>query len=251
MPMLAQDIIDLKNGLQTNIDDLGRATILPVGTILMYDGTGWVDNSTLPGWYKCAGQTVTINGQSKTMIDLTNKFIRGGAAGGGTGGSNTGSTSITLTSAQLPVHAHSLSSVLTTSDASQGHTHSVTAAGTVSTGGTHNHSITDPGHDHTYNTIKWDTDGGDVPVNSDDDDARTISGTTSKVSSNITVKSGEGSHDHSFSGTQVTSGGVSQTHSHTVTLTGNTGNVGSAASIPISLEVVPVYYTVIYIKKMA
>ncbi|MDR1997692.1 MAG: hypothetical protein LBQ83_05155, partial [Candidatus Margulisbacteria bacterium] len=44
---------------------------LPVGTILMYNGSGWVNNSTLPGWYKCDGSNGTPN--------LVNKFVRGGA----------------------------------------------------------------------------------------------------------------------------------------------------------------------------
>ncbi|MDR1997724.1 MAG: hypothetical protein LBQ83_05315 [Candidatus Margulisbacteria bacterium] len=67
---------------------------LPVGTILMYNGTGWQDNVTLPGWYKCDGANGTPN--------LVNKFVCGGAASGGTGGSNA------LTAAMLPKHTHTI-----------------------------------------------------------------------------------------------------------------------------------------------
>jgi len=52
----------------------------PVGTILMYSGT-WVDNETIPGWYKCDGSNGTIN--------LVDKFVRGGTISGATGGSET------------------------------------------------------------------------------------------------------------------------------------------------------------------
>jgi len=53
---------------------------LAVGSILMYNGTGWEDNSTIKGWYKCDGNNGTVN--------LLNKFIRCEATSGNTGGSN-------------------------------------------------------------------------------------------------------------------------------------------------------------------
>jgi len=41
---------ELKIG--TTIDG-EEAFNLPIGTVLIYDGAGWIDNSTLPGWYAC------------------------------------------------------------------------------------------------------------------------------------------------------------------------------------------------------
>ncbi len=61
------------------VDDYVKA-YLPIGTILMFNGAGWVDNSTVPGWYKCDGNNGTVN--------LVNKFVRGGTASGSTGGSD-------------------------------------------------------------------------------------------------------------------------------------------------------------------
>jgi len=53
---------------------------LPIGTILMYNGIGWVDNSTILGWWKCDGNNGTPN--------LVNKFIRSEASSSNEGGSD-------------------------------------------------------------------------------------------------------------------------------------------------------------------
>ncbi|DAZ90958.1 TPA_asm: hypothetical protein ES702_05921 [Lokiarchaeia virus SkuldV3] len=45
----------------------------------MYSGT-WIDNETIPGWYKCDGNNGTVN--------LVDKFVRGGITSGATGGSD-------------------------------------------------------------------------------------------------------------------------------------------------------------------
>ncbi|GBR77335.1 hypothetical protein NO2_1736 [Candidatus Termititenax persephonae] len=79
----------------------GGAQLLPVGTILMYDGTSWADNSTLPGWYQCnkanadAGRTPNLEGQFIVGYGgaITNKS---------SGGSNA------LTAAMLPKHTHTI-----------------------------------------------------------------------------------------------------------------------------------------------
>ena len=68
--------------------------LLPVGTILMFNGTGWLNNFTLPGWYKCDGSNGTPN--------LVNKFVRSEAASGNTDGADTH----TLSEAEIPSHNH-------------------------------------------------------------------------------------------------------------------------------------------------
>ncbi|MDR2431921.1 MAG: hypothetical protein LBD99_06715 [Candidatus Margulisbacteria bacterium] len=60
--------------------DMLNLTMLPVGTILMYDGDGWQDNKTLVGWYKCDGSNGTP--------DLTNRFLMGSPVRGQRGGAN-------------------------------------------------------------------------------------------------------------------------------------------------------------------
>jgi len=79
--------------VDARIDD--EVTIFPIGAILMYSGT-WVDNVTIPGWYKCDGNNGTVN--------LVNKFIRGAATSGGSGGADTH----TLIEAEIPSHTHTL-----------------------------------------------------------------------------------------------------------------------------------------------
>jgi hypothetical protein len=76
---------------------------LPLGTILMYDGAGWQDNVTLPGWYSC-NRTNYNNGVTP---DLEDKFIKGKGSLANTGGSNA------LTAAMLPKHAHSITTTAT------------------------------------------------------------------------------------------------------------------------------------------
>jgi len=69
-------------------DDQGREVVatktqnkLPIGTVLMFNGAGWVDNGTISGWWKCDGDNGTPN--------LVDKFIRSEASSGNTGGADT------------------------------------------------------------------------------------------------------------------------------------------------------------------
>eukprot|EP00047_Mylnosiga_fluctuans_P023624 m.142571 g.142571 ORF g.142571 m.142571 type:complete len:899 (+) comp9650_c1_seq5:761-3457(+) len=124
--------------------DLG--TTVPSKTIVTWSGAA----AAIPsGWLLCDGNNGTPN--------MVAKFIVGGGAtyvAGTTGGSST----VTLTSSNLPSHAHTASSTFT---------------GTST--GTHSHDITDPGHYHLffmddgasnqggysrYNTIGYDAESG-------------------------------------------------------------------------------------------
>ena len=54
-------------------DKLGRIVQgLPIGTILMYVGSDWVDNTTIPGWYAC----IEAN-SSHGCPNLVDRFLRG------------------------------------------------------------------------------------------------------------------------------------------------------------------------------
>lgn len=75
--------------------DINNLTFFPKGTILMYDGDGWVDNQTIIGWYQCNGQNGTP--------DLRDKFIKGSGNKPASGNGQ-----MTLEAQHLPTHKHSI-----------------------------------------------------------------------------------------------------------------------------------------------
>ena len=93
---------------------IGGNEYLPVGTVLMYNGSGIADvgsRSTplgdesgdtidMPGWYVCNGNASTPN--------LLNKFVRAEAASGNTGGSDTCAHTHSAGSYIGPWHGHTL-----------------------------------------------------------------------------------------------------------------------------------------------
>jgi hypothetical protein len=72
---------------------------LPIGTILMYDGAGWQDNITLPGWYCCDRG----NYNKGLTPDLEDKFIKGKGSL-----ANSGDGKMILSEQHLPAHKHSI-----------------------------------------------------------------------------------------------------------------------------------------------
>jgi hypothetical protein len=88
------------------------------------------------------------------------------------------------------------------------HTHGVsTITGTAASAGAHTHSITDPGHTHTYQD---NVAGGGIAAGGGALDSEVISNTGS-----------------SSTGISIQSGGA---HTHTVSLSGNTDSTGSSGT---------------------
>ncbi|MDR1997200.1 MAG: hypothetical protein LBQ83_02610 [Candidatus Margulisbacteria bacterium] len=219
--------------LQTTVS--GLQDKLPAGTILMYDGSGWENNKTLVGWYKCDGNNGTPN--------LTNLFIRGGASSGGSGGAD--SQSITLTTANLPGHSHSVTDA--------GHSHTVTDSG-------HTHTDSGHSHSHTHDTHTGSVQGYDAGNTN-------IFGNASGVFSasgnaNRQQSSDGGARDAYYKlslsaghSTDSTSGKAAISSNATgITIDSKTtgislGNTGSGAAFTVNT--VPAYYALIYIKKVA
>ncbi|GBR75601.1 phage tail fiber protein [Candidatus Termititenax persephonae] len=225
----------------------GKQALLPVGTILMYDGTGWADNSTLPGWYQCNGKNGTP--------DLRDKFIRGGRSGenmarGGTGGAD--SRSITLQKVNLPSHNHSLTALTLGNESA--HTHSVSA-----TTDTKTHSHTFSGNNLSGDTPYFQMDYSRTGTNNTNGiitSTTQVGGSTDSGGGHDTCASfsisftpsgtinGNGSHAHSF--TATSGAGSGHTHSLSSSTISNTGS-GTAFTV----DTVPTYYSMIYIRRCA
>lgn len=144
----------------------------PIGGIIMWSGS-IVNIPTTKGWFLCNGQNGTPN--------LVNRFIVGSGDTypvGNTGGSST----VTLTTAQIPSHSH---------------------PGTAVENGAHVHSITDPGHVHQYDRMTDLTDRADL----DDNQFRTANSqaNTGSAVTGITINSG-GAHTHSVTTNNIGGG---------------------------------------------
>jgi microcystin-dependent protein len=111
-------------------------SVIPSGMITLWSGS----QASIPeGWVLCNG----LNGTP----DLRNRFVVGS---GGNGqppyypvGATGGNTSITLTTAQLPAHAHGITDV------------------------EHTHTYVDDGHDHTIATYSGWTNGANIDGTAD------------------------------------------------------------------------------------
>jgi hypothetical protein len=91
---------------------IGGNEYLPVGTVLMYNGSGIADAGSrstplgdepgdtikMPGWYVCNGNAGTPN--------LLNKFVRAEAASGTTGGSDDGAVVNHTHVTNIGAHGH-------------------------------------------------------------------------------------------------------------------------------------------------
>ena len=98
---------------------------LPINTVIFYADAGWVNNSTIPGWYQCDG----LNG----TIDLSDKFIVA-----------EGTTYTVADTDAAPVHHHTGPSHAHTMVA---HNHTMTAHDHGI--GSHTHGLADHSHNLT------------------------------------------------------------------------------------------------------
>ena len=109
----------------------------PIGTIWMYDGTDWVDDVTLPGWYACIPENEDggVNGLTFGIRSMVDRFVMASstAAIGVTGGAN----SYQLAVSQLPAHTHTIN-----------HDHGSFLSGAAAP--SHSHDI--PSLNHRHNT---------------------------------------------------------------------------------------------------
>ncbi|MDR1453556.1 MAG: hypothetical protein LBJ25_06260, partial [Candidatus Margulisbacteria bacterium] len=178
--------------------------------------------------------------------DLKDRFIRGGTSSGASGGSND-SLSITLSEANLPSHKHSITDSGHTHNQNP-HTHSQQPHS--HTQNPHNHAQDSHSHPASYSgtRVQLGNDNGIAyasyaPGNgfSTATMAVTVSGTTA------TNQAATAANQN----TSATNNDATAVNQSAYTGITETGTVGQNPPVPITVNVEPAYYTVIYIKKMA
>ena len=181
-------------------------SVMPTGIIVMWNNTA----ASIPaGWQLCDGTNGTP--------DLRDKFIVGAGstyAFGDTGGA----ASVTLTQATMPIHTHVLAGALTTGSA-----------------GGHTHTVTDPGHAHSYQQAPSSGQGvwygGGLYSGYTAAAYLPTTATTTSAATGININS-------------------ALDHTHSLTLSGNTQSAGGTSGTTQPHENRPPYYALCYIQKM-
>lgn len=193
------------------------------GWILLNKGNPEIPSGSRVPFYQAAAPT----GWTK-VTGLDNRAMRVvDGAGGGTGGSvgfstlfaRTATDAHTLTTTEMPVHAHTAS----TGNVSNDHTHAF--AGNTST-----ESVL---HSHDYSLA-----GNPVPVQG----GGAINALTTGLASSTTTTAESALHYHSYSGN---TGGISTNHNHAVTV----NNAGSGGSHSHNIDMRLTYIDVIVCSK--
>ncbi|MDR1323118.1 MAG: hypothetical protein LBK68_01640 [Candidatus Margulisbacteria bacterium] len=274
--LLASDMLDL--------------TFFPVGMIMLMDGSwldgrgGWYicdgQKKNIPG----RGE-VTMPDLRDRFIK---GGATSGGAGGGTatltvdnlpshnhtlgeltisGGEHSHGVGTLAASSSSASHSHDVGT-LAAASGSATHSHGNGTLAVTITGGTHGHTVTDPGHTHSIKTYERLNGNG----NNYSYWEGAIDGNTGRATTGITIANTTGSHAHTATvsgstandgaahghGITGSTGSDNATHGHSIT--GNTGAAGGSPTISggaigntgsgTAFDVVPAYYTVIYIKKM-
>jgi microcystin-dependent protein len=217
-------INELRASLLSSIASLA-ATAVPVGGVIKWSGA---INAIPANWALCDGQNGTP--------DLRGRFIVGAGSSysvGATGGAET----ITLSTAQLPVHSHDAGSLTAASNGA--HTHSVSGS---TSGVTLQATVAFPrlrgGSGQLIQAVS--SNGMGVGISSN------ISPTVSYDGNSSTGNDGQrvsldASHGHTFSGTAGSAG------AHTHSLTGSTASAGSGSAH----ENRPPYYALAFIMRVS
>jgi len=213
-------------------------TGLVVGCVMTFDGSSWVDNSTIPGWYACIPENA---GQG--CPDMVNRFVMGKVVAGG--GSTGGANSLSLAIANMPAHSHGGTggpSTPNTGIQSASHTHYHDHAAFNCGWISHNHT-----HTATLSTgtiLERGVSGAGGPTK--------VVGTTSTDSSpgTITVSNGNQltNHYHSINVPAKTSN--NQNVSHTHSMQSHTHTISSQGS-GTAFDNRPAYYSMVFIRKCA
>lgn len=180
----------------------------PVGGIILWSGSV----ASIPsGWTLCNGVAVPRSDGSGTITppDLRNRFVVGAGdtyAVAGTGGAS----SVTLATANLPAHNHSVS-----------------VSGSTGAAGSHSHGVNDPGHAHTIQLLGSYQSSVGTGLNGNTQRYGATTGGTDAAGTGISIAA-VGDHTHSLS------------------ISASIGNTGSGTAFGI----LPPYYALAYIMKI-
>ena len=182
------------------------------GMIILWSG----NTGNIPtGFVLCDGNNGTPN--------LTDRFVVGAGSAYGVGATG-GSSSVTLSTANLPSHNHSFSGSTSHSHTINNHTHSFSGSGS----NTHSHNITTTGGDDHNDSVRRTQSGR----NDTNFGLHTMSTNDATISISISGNTGNPSDRG--------------TNSQTISISGNTGNKGGGGSH----ENRPPYYALMFIMKL-
>jgi microcystin-dependent protein len=201
---------------------------IPTGVIWAYAGS-----AAPTGWVLCDGAAINRGGANADLFallgttygpgdnattfnvpNLNNRFIRGG-----TPGTTGGADSVTLTTAQLPSHSHSLSGGATTQSGSHGHV----ISGTTDSEPNHSHNLLYGPQllsrtNIVLGSLAGTNTGGFLSASGIVNVAQQL------VANDFEA---DGGHSHDLLGNALDG----PTSEHTHSLTGNTGSTGSGSSV--------------------
>jgi microcystin-dependent protein len=200
--------------------------VIPVGSIICFAGisspNGWllcdgseINRSTYSTLFSIIGTTYGSTSSNTFKLPNLNQKFPMGKTGSNNLGDIGGSTSVTLTTNNLPPHNHT-----GTTNADGIHSHT----GTTSNDGSHTHSISDPGHSHSQYTINDDfnNSGGNPPSFTGDSSGFKTWNNIFSNTTGITILD-NGSHGHSLN--------INDSTSHTHTFTTDSTGLGSSINI--------------------
>lgn len=202
----------------------------PVGSIICYAGS-----SSPSGWLLCDGSSINKNDYAQLFGIIGNTYGSGtsttfvlpnlcqkmpiGKSNSNSLGETGGNNSVSLTSNNLPSHAHTGTTI-----ADGVHSHMAFS----NTAGSHTHTVNDSGHTHSITSMNDDfnNSGGGVPVQpsfaNDSAGSMTWNNMINSATTGITIGSVAG-HSHTIS--------VNNSSSHTHTFTTDTTGSGTAVDI--------------------
>jgi len=189
------------------------ATPIPAGTIMQYAGssapTGWLlcngallDRTVYAALFAVIGTTYNIGGGGETssnfrLPNLENRVPVGKGAGTFSGlGTTGGSETFSIGETNLPPHKHSITHNHGNHDHTIDHDH---AAFDTADGGSHTHTVTDPGHVHGYSEPNYENKNMENAVDTSVTYSYSASSQNTDLNTTgITINSTNSAHKHSI-----------------------------------------------------